>query len=85
MASGINSATNLKDKEWQVRVNALEQELKETKDYYLQRLEAAERSGTVAEESSVLVVGESSLARPYNALEKSHTQAFRQAYQRHVE
>ena len=67
-----------------MRVSALEQELKETKDYYLQRLEAAEKTGTVAEESSVLVAGES-LVRPQSALEKSHTQAFRQAYQRHCE
>ena len=57
MSQSQSLGSDRQDREWKSRVSVLEHELKETKDYYLQRLEAAEKTGTVAEESSVLVAG----------------------------
>jgi hypothetical protein len=44
----------MQDKEWQKRVSALEGELKETKDFYLKRIEALEKGTNVFTEQSII-------------------------------
>ena len=58
-ADTCRSMDKAQDKEWQQRVTMLESELKETKDYYLKRIEALEKGNNVFTDSSILVAGES--------------------------
>lgn len=59
------------DKDWQHRVSTLEQELRETKEFYLRRIEALEKGNNVFTDSSILVAGESVVDREHTGVTKT--------------
>ena len=64
MSQSQSLGSDRQDREWKSRVSVLEHELKETKDYYLKRIEALEKGhtpapGTVLSDSTLIVAAES--------------------------